>query len=235
MRRDSFEQPNATHWVQTANSRGNCPVFPGDTRITAIQVNDLLEEQKIAKAKMEVFLDQEAPHFLHTIMHMDLPPIIDRLRLPVVTTASKLSAQEDNQTALEEFIAERCDADAGQAYLVRGVLRPLSAMAPRHRKASLVEEIRLQGIAHSAPQNLRNRPQGICFQPHSQASGRGQAMTLRVYRSTGFLSRSVLRAELVAEVEMDQWPEDEGVFADEHGGDIIEASPTDSENPGEDQ
>ena len=108
MRCDSFEQPNATHWVQTANSRGNCPVFPGDTRITAIQVNDLLEEQKIAKAKMEVFLDQEAPHFLHTIMHMDLPPIIDRLRLPVVTTASKLSAQEDNQTALEEFIAERC-------------------------------------------------------------------------------------------------------------------------------
>ncbi len=60
-------------------------------------------------------------------------------------------------------------------------------------------------------------------------------MTLRVYRSTGFLSRSVLRAELVAEVEMDQWPEDEGVFTDEHGGDIIEASPTDFENPGEDQ
>jgi len=108
MRCDSFEQPNATHWVQTANSRGNCPVFPGDTRITAIQVNDLLEEQKIAKAKMEVFLDQEAPHFLYTIMHMDLPPIIDRLRLPVVTTASKLSAQEDNQTALEEFILQCC-------------------------------------------------------------------------------------------------------------------------------
>ena len=60
-------------------------------------------------------------------------------------------------------------------------------------------------------------------------------MTLRVYRSTGFLSRSVLRAELVAEVETDQWPEDEAAFADEYGGDIIEVSPTDSENPGEDQ
>ena len=108
MRCDSFEQPNATHWVQTANSPRNCPVFPGDTRITAIQVNDLLEEQKIAKAKMEVFLDQEAPHFLHTIMHMDLPPIIDRLRLPVVTTASKQAIQEENQTALEEFISQCC-------------------------------------------------------------------------------------------------------------------------------
>ena len=57
-------------------------------------------------------------------------------------------------------------------------------------------------------------------------------MTLRIYRSTSFLSRSVLRAELVAEVETDQWPEDEAAFADEYGGDIIEVAP---ENLGEDQ
>ena len=58
-------------------------------------------------------------------------------------------------------------------------------------------------------------------------------MTLHIYRSTGFLSRSVLRASLVAEVETDQWPEDEAAFADEYGGDIIEVAP--SVNPGEDQ
>lgn len=57
-------------------------------------------------------------------------------------------------------------------------------------------------------------------------------MTLRIYRSTDFLSRSILRAELVAEIETDQWPEDEAAFADAHGGDIIEVAP---ENPGEDQ
>jgi hypothetical protein len=109
MRHDCFAQPNATHWVQTANSPKNCPVFPGDTRITMVRVNDLLEEQKIAKLKMEAFLDQEAAHFLYTLMHLELPPVIDRLRLPVVTTASKLSAQEDNQTDLERFIAECCE------------------------------------------------------------------------------------------------------------------------------
>jgi phage/plasmid-associated DNA primase len=114
MRQDSFEQPNATHWVQTANSRGNCPVFPGDTRITAVSVNDLLEEQRIAKPIMEPMLDQEAPHFLYSIMHMDLPPIMDRLRLPVVATASKLSAEEDNQTELEQFIAQCCDGTPGK-------------------------------------------------------------------------------------------------------------------------
>ena len=147
MRCDSFEQPNATHWVQTANSPRNCPVFPGDTRITAIQVNDLLEEQKIAKAKMEVFLDQEAPHFLYTLMHMELPPIIDRLRLPVVTTASKQAIQEGNQTALEEFIARCCVPTPDKHTLVYRVFRPLSAMAPRQRKARLVEEIRRQRLA----------------------------------------------------------------------------------------
>ncbi len=50
-------------------------------------------------------------------------------------------------------------------------------------------------------------------------------MTIRVYCSTGFLSRSVLRAELVAEVEVDEWPEDEAAFADDYGGDIIEVAP----------
>ena len=50
-------------------------------------------------------------------------------------------------------------------------------------------------------------------------------MTICIYRSTGRVSRSILRAELVAEVETDQWPEDEAAFADEHGGDIIEAAP----------
>ena len=57
-------------------------------------------------------------------------------------------------------------------------------------------------------------------------------MTICIYRSTGFVSRSILRAELVAEVETDQWPEDEAAFADEHGGDIIEAAP---KTLGEDQ
>ena len=57
-------------------------------------------------------------------------------------------------------------------------------------------------------------------------------MTLRIYRCTSFLSRSVLRAELVAEVEITEWPEDEAAFADDYGGDIIEVAPV---NPGEDQ
>jgi len=46
-------------------------------------------------------------------------------------------------------------------------------------------------------------------------------MTLQVYRTTGFLSRSVLHAELVTEVEGD-YPEDALALADEYDGDIVE-------------
>lgn len=57
-------------------------------------------------------------------------------------------------------------------------------------------------------------------------------MTLRIYRSAGFLSRSIIRATLVAEVETDQWPDDEAALADEYGGDIIEEAPVNLD-PGE--
>jgi hypothetical protein len=114
MRHDCYAVPNMTHWVQTANKRESCPIFPGDTRITAIYVSDLLEEQRIAKSNMEAFLDQEAAHFLHTIMRLELPPVLDRLRPPVVTTSSKRQAEEENRTYLEEFIAEHCEEKPGK-------------------------------------------------------------------------------------------------------------------------
>ena len=60
-------------------------------------------------------------------------------------------------------------------------------------------------------------------------------MRIRVYCSTGLVTRSIVRAKLVAEVEIDRWPADEAAFADKHGGDIIEIAPTDSStDPGED-
>jgi hypothetical protein len=49
-------------------------------------------------------------------------------------------------------------------------------------------------------------------------------MTFQVYRTTGFLSRSVLQAELVREIETDEYPEDPQALADEYDGDILETA-----------
>jgi len=118
MRHDAYEQPNSTHWVQTANSMRYCPVFPGDTRIMVIRVPDLLPEQIVAKSKMEHELEKEASHFLYTLMHLELPPIMDRLRIPVVATASKRQAEDDNRSPLEAFIDEHCERVSGAKEIV---------------------------------------------------------------------------------------------------------------------
>jgi hypothetical protein len=44
-------------------------------------------------------------------------------------------------------------------------------------------------------------------------------MLIHVHQTTGYVTRSILRARLVAEVEGESYPDDPHEFADEHGGD----------------
>lgn len=115
MRTDSYAQPNTTHWIQCANRKEACPIFPGDTRITMIYVPDLVEEipKKILLSKLE----EEAPHFMRTLMDLQLPPVAGRLRLPVVTTDRKQETERLSQNVLEEFIAEHCHDAPGEKLL----------------------------------------------------------------------------------------------------------------------
>ncbi len=59
-------------------------------------------------------------------------------------------------------------------------------------------------------------------------------MILRIYRTCGRLTRSILWAELVAELEAGGFPEDPQAFADKCGGDFIEVAPGEDQHPGED-
>jgi hypothetical protein len=54
-------------------------------------------------------------------------------------------------------------------------------------------------------------------------------MLIRVYAHTRHVTRSILRGRLVAEVEVDQEPEDPQDFADRYGGDTIEISPEEAQ------
>jgi hypothetical protein len=114
MRMDAYQQPNTTHWVQVANYREFCPIFGGDTRITAINVPDLLPEQEVEKETMKDFLRAEAPHFLATLLSVPLPPPAGRLRIPVIETESKLEAIELNRSHLDDFVAAYCQRVEGK-------------------------------------------------------------------------------------------------------------------------
>lgn len=101
-----YQQRNCLHFVQTANSRDSCPIFPGDTRITAMYVAPLVEE--IPKPALMQALESEAPHFMATLMDATYPSSGTRLRLPILDTAGKEQAADANRDPLEEFLAETC-------------------------------------------------------------------------------------------------------------------------------
>jgi hypothetical protein len=100
--------PNTTHWIQCANEPTACPVFPGDTRITMVQVPPLPPEKMIPKKELEKILEKEAPDFLASLLKLELPPSNDRLNIPILVTAEKLEAQNANKTELQTFIEEKC-------------------------------------------------------------------------------------------------------------------------------
>lgn len=105
---------NTTHWVHCSNHWENCPIFPGDTRITMIHVKALDPLDLIPKRHMFEKLDEEAPDFLAALLALELPESTDRLRVPVVVTEDKTEAARANMNLLEQFIATRCFEIPGQ-------------------------------------------------------------------------------------------------------------------------
>lgn len=106
MRQDSYSVINTTHWIQCANDQSNCPIMRGDTRINVIYVPAL--ENEIPKVILIDHLEKEAPHFLRSLMNLELPRVQGRLRLPVIETTRKEKSIEIMRSSLELFISEKC-------------------------------------------------------------------------------------------------------------------------------
>ena len=107
MRTDTFDIPNTTHWIQAGNNLTMCPVPDRDTRVTFCHVP--LPSEDIPKHFFFDKLHEEAPHFLFTLLTLPLPPVIKRLRLPIVVTDSKRELASRN--ALGQFIQEEYEYD----------------------------------------------------------------------------------------------------------------------------
>ena len=107
-----YSQRNTTHWMQMANGRSACPVFPGDTRITMMYVP--LPDKEIPKNRLISALEDEAPQFMATLLSLRLPEPEHRLRIPVIITSNKEQAEDSNRDALEQFISEEFFYAPGQ-------------------------------------------------------------------------------------------------------------------------
>ena len=97
---------NVSHWIQCSNEHSACPIFPGDTRIVVLFVDNLKEP--IPKKILIESLKEEAPKFMSYILNYQLPESNDRLNIPVITTADKRNIEDSNKRLLEIFIDESC-------------------------------------------------------------------------------------------------------------------------------
>lgn len=147
-----YQQRNCLHFVQTSNYRDSCPIFPGDTRITAMYVGPLLEE--IPKPILVRALEEEAPHFMASLMGLSLPTSDTRLRLPVLDTAGKEQAAESNKNPLEEFISESCHYVAGEKVLFKDFFNKFSESLSAFEKASWTKRKVRQNIPDTFPVGL---------------------------------------------------------------------------------
>lgn len=107
-----YEQPNTTHWVQTANSHTYCPILSGDTRITMINVPDLKEV--IPREDLYALLRKEASDFLGELVRTDIPKSGSRLNLPVIETIEKSVVKEAGSSILSDFIDDQLVENNGQ-------------------------------------------------------------------------------------------------------------------------
>lgn len=106
MFQQQYEVQNTLHFVQCANQKTACPVAFGDSRIVAIYVHPLASGQEIPKPILLERLKEEAPQFMRTIMDLELPPLMGRLRLPVVENQTKQRLADDSVGELAAAIVE---------------------------------------------------------------------------------------------------------------------------------
>jgi hypothetical protein len=131
-RKEVYTQPNTCHFLQCANERHACPIFKGDTRIVALEVQPLTTE--IPKAVLMQHLKDEAPRFLRTILDLELPAPMGRLALPVIVTDSKRLAAEDNSNPVIDFLEEHTfEADGHTITFTEFYERFLDSLPPSER------------------------------------------------------------------------------------------------------
>jgi hypothetical protein len=115
--RNPYHVTNTTHWIQCSNDFRACPIFPGDTRVTMVNVPQLDPLEMIPKKELMQLLEKEAPDFLAEVLHLELPKPGDRLNIPIIETESKRVTAMLEQNALETFLQEQIKPADG--YLIK--------------------------------------------------------------------------------------------------------------------
>ncbi|MHC4299387.1 MAG: DUF5906 domain-containing protein [Planctomycetota bacterium] len=137
------------HFVQMSNSRSSLPVFPGDTRITAMNVPSL--EEEIPRDRLQELLKEEAPHFMRTLTDVEIPPPTGRLMLPIIETQGKMDAAAGNIDELGQFIEDQCHEIPGAAVKLSEFQDRFLASIEEHLRADWNKQTIRKRLAEKFP------------------------------------------------------------------------------------
>lgn len=115
MRMDVYLQKNTLHIIQCANYIQYCLAAFGDTRITMINVLPFSKGTEVPETLLKQYLEDEAPHFMRTIIDLPIPEPEGRLRIPQIQTFKKTQFEESTLDDLNMFIEEACHWFPGRA------------------------------------------------------------------------------------------------------------------------
>lgn len=134
MRTDTYLQLNTLHFIQCSNDRNHCLIMHGDTRITMLYVASLDLDEEVPKSVLKKALEAEAPHFMRTIMDLEIPCVQGRLRVPVIATRGKEQLEHLNMNSLLKFISETAFNVRGAKILFSEFYRKFQGSLPEEEK-----------------------------------------------------------------------------------------------------
>lgn len=134
MRTDTYLQLNTLHFIQASNDRDHCLIMHGDTRITMLYVASLDFDEEIPKGVLKKALENEAPHFMRTLMDLEIPPAQGRLRIPVIATREKEQLEQLNMNSLLRFIGENTFQINGAKILFQEFYKKFQSALPEEEK-----------------------------------------------------------------------------------------------------
>lgn len=135
MRTDAYLQQNTLHFIQVSNNQTHCVIMHGDTRINMLYVSELDIDDEIPKSVLKKSLEVEAPHFMNTLLSMEIPPAQGRLRIPVIATRDKVNLEQLNMNSLVRFIDEHAFQMMGAKVSYKEFYSRFQNLLPEDEKA----------------------------------------------------------------------------------------------------
>lgn len=130
-----FMAPNTMKFVHMANKIDSIRIDRDDTRVVAVDVPKI--HHPIPKSIMEEKLKEEIPYFLRTLLTTEIPPAVERCRVPHVNTVAKMELGESSMSTVQRFAQQHLKPCPGNMIPFSDFKEKFDAYCIKERKPTM--------------------------------------------------------------------------------------------------